>query len=87
MERRSIEAIVSALNKSRTRYLVVGGLAVVAHGFVRFTADLDLVLEADPDRLHAGVEALSKLGYKPRAPVVFSEFEDPAKRAAWAGRT
>jgi hypothetical protein len=34
-----IETIVRALNESGVRYLIAGGLAVVAHGYVRFTAE------------------------------------------------
>ncbi len=41
MERGSVEAIVAALNENQVQYLIVGGLAVVAHGYVRFTADVD----------------------------------------------
>jgi hypothetical protein len=33
MERHSVEAIVGALNVANVRYLVAGGLAVVAHGY------------------------------------------------------
>ena len=83
MRRESVEAIVSDLNQAQVRYLIVGGLAVVAHGYVRFTADVDLVLDPDPDSLKRAVEALTRLGYKPRAPVPFRDFEDPAKRASW----
>ncbi len=43
----SVQAIIQALNEAGVRYLVVGGLAVVAHGHVRFTADVDLVLDDD----------------------------------------
>jgi hypothetical protein len=49
MERRSVETIMEALNHAGVRYLVVGGLAVVAHGVVRFTADIDLVLDPEPE--------------------------------------
>jgi hypothetical protein len=35
MEIRSVETIVRALNTSEVKYLVVGALAVNAHGFVR----------------------------------------------------
>jgi hypothetical protein len=84
MERRSIETIVGSLNKADVRYLVVGGLAVVAHGFVRFTADIDLVLDPDPAAMRRAVAALAALGYRPRAPVAFEEFADPAKRSTWA---
>jgi hypothetical protein len=43
MEVRSIETIVKALNEAGVQYLIVGGLAVNAHGFVRLTRDVDLV--------------------------------------------
>ncbi|HKQ58443.1 MAG TPA: DUF6036 family nucleotidyltransferase [Candidatus Eisenbacteria bacterium] len=83
MERRSIEVIVDTMNRGGARYLVVGGLAVVAHGFVRFTADIDLVLDPEPAAMRSAIDALSGLGYRPRAPVPFSEFADPEKRRAW----
>ena len=37
MQVRSVEAIVKALNRARVKYLIVGGLAVVAHGYEWFT--------------------------------------------------
>ena len=37
-----IEAVLDSLNQARVRYLVVGGVAVVLHGYLRTTADLDL---------------------------------------------
>jgi len=84
VERRSIETIVGSLNRADVRYLVVGGLAVVAHGFVRFTADIDLVLDPDPAAMRRAVAALAALGYRPRAPVAFEAFADPVQRATWA---
>ena len=84
MERRSVEAIFGALNGCGARYLVVGGLAVVAHGYVRLTADIDLVLDPDRKALRRAIAALSALGYRPRAPVEFAEFADPAQRRQWA---
>ncbi len=83
MERHSVEAIVSALNAAGVRYLVVGGLAVVAHGYVRFTADVDLVLDPDDSSIRRSVDALAALGYRPRAPVPFEAFADAAQRARW----
>jgi hypothetical protein len=83
MERRSVEAIVGALDAAGVRYLIVGGLAVAAHGYVRFTADIDLVLDPAPAALRAAVEALRGLDYRPRAPVAIEEFADPEKRARW----
>ena len=43
MEKRSVEAVVRGFNEAQVRYLIAGGVAVVAHGYVRFTADLDLI--------------------------------------------
>src|SRR5262245_43586269 len=83
MERRSVETVVGSLNRANVRYLVVGGLAVVAHGFVRFTADIDLVLDPDPAALRRAIVALVGLGYRPRAPVPFEDYADPAKRTSW----
>ena len=44
------EPVLKALSDARVRYLVVGGVAVVFHGHLRTTGDLDLedvaVLEA-----------------------------------------
>ena len=65
MERRSVEAIVEALDAAGTLYLVVGRLAVAAHGYVRFTADIDIVLDPAPAALRAAIEALRGLGYRP----------------------
>jgi hypothetical protein len=83
METRSIDAIVQALNGASVRYLVAGGLAVVAHGYVRFTADLDLIVDLEPANVARAVAALETLGYRPRAPVAFAEFADPQKRTQW----
>ncbi len=83
MERRSVEAIVQALNDAGVRYLIAGGLAVVAHGFVRFTADLDLVLDLEEGNLRRALSTLAALGYRPRAPVALDDFVDPSNRSRW----
>lgn len=84
MERRSLAALARSLESAHVRYLIVGGMAVVAHGYVRLTVDVDLVLDPDRESLLRAVEALSSLGYVPRAPVPFSAFADPAQRRIWA---
>lgn len=84
MQRRSVETIVRALNDAGARYLVAGGLAVVAHGHVRFTADLDLVLDLREPSLGRAITALAELGFRPRAPVDLAAFADAGQRARWA---
>ena len=45
------EEVFRALNKNKVRYLVVGGGAVVLHGVVRMTADLDLFVDLKENNL------------------------------------
>lgn len=83
MREQSVIAIARALNGAGVRYLVVGGLAVVAHGFVRLTADVDLVVALDRDNIVRALNALSRIGYRPRVPVTPEAFADPALRETW----
>jgi len=77
------ELIFEALANAHVRYLVVGGVAVVLHGYTRFTADLDLVVALEPVNARAAMAALSSLGYRPRAPVRAVDFADPVIRKQW----
>ena len=78
-----LERIFGALEAAGARYLVVGGVAVVLHGHLRFTADLDLILALDEANVDAALSALESLGYRSRAPVPLRAFVDPAQRADW----
>jgi hypothetical protein len=78
----SIEAIVIALEKAKTRYLVVGGLAVAAHGFGRATFDIDLVVQLHSENIIQAMTALQALGYRPSVPVTANQFADAALRTA-----
>ena len=75
--------IFRALEDAEVRYLVVGGVAVVLHGYPRFTADLDLVVELTASNASAAIAALQTLGYRPRAPVRAEDFADHDSRASW----
>lgn len=79
----AIEQVLSALNASRVRYLVVGGVAVVLHGHLRATADLDLVVQLDTGNALEAVRALESLGFRPVAPVPATSFADPKARQSW----
>lgn len=84
MKLTSFEKVVGALNKAKVRYLVVGGLAVNAHGYARFTNDIDLVIRLKQKDIFAAFKALKKLGYHPLAPVTAEEFADPKQRKYFA---
>jgi predicted nucleotidyltransferase len=79
----AIETVLSALNQKGVRYLVVGGVAVVLHGYLRTTADLDLVVELTDENALRAVQTLAGLGYRPRAPVSVEAFADPKSRTSW----
>lgn len=44
-------------------YVVVGGYAVVAHGFPRTTADLDVLVRPTPANARRALRALQRFGY------------------------
>lgn len=82
-----VETIISvsrALDEAGVRFIVCGGQAVVAHGYVRFTADLDIAINLRPDSVRNAVEALRRCGYRPSLPVTGEQFADPAMRRKWA---
>jgi predicted nucleotidyltransferase len=78
-----IEEVLEALNRAQVRYLVVGGVAVVLHGYLRTTADLDLVVQLRSDNVQRALSALSARGYRPRAPIPAEMFADPEARHRW----
>ena len=77
------EPVLKALNDANVRFLVVGGVAVVLHGHLRTTADLDLVVELDSENLKRALDALETEGFRPRAPVALRAFADPNTRRSW----
>ena len=70
-------------NDKQLDYAVVGGVALVLHGVVRLTADLDLVVALERGNLLVLLEAMNELGYRPRAPVQPEELLDPEVRESW----
>lgn len=83
MEIRSIEVIVRALNDAGVRYLVVGGLAVNAHGYSRMTRDIDIVIQLEPGNTRRGLDALLGAGYCLMIPEKPEAFADPRTREKW----
>jgi hypothetical protein len=77
------EEIFRELNRRKIDYVVVGGVAVVMHGVVRLTADLDLMVHLDEKNLTRFVEVMNELGYRPKVPVKAESFIDPENRKSW----
>jgi hypothetical protein len=53
--------ICRALNRTRARYLLIGGFAVIAHGAGRFTKDIDLLVDDSPENVARVKQALAVL--------------------------
>ena len=83
MKLTDVEAVFRALDGAQVRYLIVGGLAVVLHGYSRATYDLDLVIQLKPSNILAAFKALQPLGYRPLVPVTPEQFADPDIRQGW----
>lgn len=77
------EPLFRALNASGTRYVVVGGVATVLHGYARFTADVDLVLDLERVAAESAMKALAALGLRPRVPVNLEDFANERLRETW----
>ncbi len=57
------QEILALLNKHNVRYLIIGGYAVIFHGYARTTGDLDIWLKPSNDNKLALVKALSEAKY------------------------
>lgn len=53
--------LCSELNNKKAKYIVIGGMAIAQHGFVRATEDVDLLIEKTKANEKAVIEALSQL--------------------------
>ena len=75
--------IFGALGVAGVRYITVGGLATVMHGYARLTSDIDLIVQLDEPNCRQAIECLCSLGFRPRAPVDPLEFAVKETREEW----
>jgi hypothetical protein len=75
--------IARTFHQKHIRWLVVGGYATIAHGYVRATHDLDIVLDLEPANAAAALEVLIEMGFMPRAPVPMRDFAIAENRRSW----
>jgi hypothetical protein len=78
-----LHEIFKVLNEADVRYIVAGGLAVIAHGFIRLKGDVELIIDLERENLLAGLTALEGIGYVPRLPVTGEQFCDSNLRKSW----
>src|SRR5688572_5001426 len=78
-----IERLLTELSAADVRYLVVGGVAVVLHGYGRSTGDLDLVIDLDPANIDKALRLFGDRGFVPDPPVTLEVFADAVERQRW----
>lgn len=59
------EPLLTTLVEHEVAFIVVGGYAVAAHGFVRATKDIDICPDPDPENLRLLADALDALEAEP----------------------
>jgi hypothetical protein len=60
-ELEDLVSICRALNREGVRYLLIGGFAVILHGLVRTTKDIDLLVDPSEENIRRVKRALASL--------------------------
>jgi hypothetical protein len=58
-----VTTVCAALNRGNAKYLVIGGVACILHGYARATDDLDILIERTETNAARVLKALSRVGY------------------------
>ena len=68
-------ALCQALNAEGVRYALIGGFAVILHGFVRATKDIDLLVDASAENIQRLKRAMAVLPDNAVAQIADDEVE------------
>lgn len=77
------KTIFKVLNKARIKYVVTGGTAVTMYGYMRYTADLDIIVDLKESNLAKVYDVLVANGYVTKLPVTKEDFLDESQRQEW----
>jgi len=83
MKLEAFKEIVKCLDREKVRFLLVGGMAVVARGYGRVTFDINIVIQLNKENIIRGFKALESIGYNPRVPITGEAFSDARQREEW----
>ena len=72
----SFEKLLGLLAESGVQFLVVGGVAVTLHGYVRLTEDIDLLVSTEARNLECLLAALKRFGEGHASELQPSDFDD-----------
>jgi hypothetical protein len=77
------EEILREFQKQKVKYVLVGGIAVNLLGFLRSTADMDILIEMSNDNLKKAVTILKNKRYHVKQPVDPIGIADEKTRHDW----
>lgn len=60
---KDFKEFIKLLNKNNVRYIIIGGYAVVYHGYVRTTNDIDIWIDICEDNIKKVIKALDEFGF------------------------
>ena len=78
-----LSELLAALTESEVDYVLVGGLAVQLHGYLRSTFDIDLVLAMNDGNLSRFIEVARRFKLVPAIPVPLDSLRDAAPIELW----
>jgi hypothetical protein len=78
-----IAELLQSLADDHVQYVLVGGLAVQLHGFLRSTFDIDLVLAMNDENLVRFIAVAKRYGLVPSIPVSIDSLRNPSQIDQW----
>lgn len=72
----SFEKLLVLLAKSEVHFIIVGGIAVTLHGYVRLTEDVDILIESSSGNVEQLLTVLSRYGEGFAAELSIDDFDD-----------
>ncbi len=75
--------LLGTLSQHNVDFVLVGGMAVQLHGYMRMTYDIDLVLAMNDENLNRFINAAKNLGFSPVIPVAIESLKDADQIERW----
>ena len=75
--------LLRALSEGQVQYVLVGGMAVQLHGYMRSTFDIDLVLAMNDENLVRFIEVAKHFGLIPSIPVPIESLRNASQIEQW----
>lgn len=75
--------LLNTLTAQSVDFVLVGGMAVQLHGYMRMTYDIDLVLAMSDENLTRFIDTAKELGFIPVIPVPIEALKDANQIERW----